>query len=124
AERAGLVGVKPVEVADVPVQRAGERDHCVRIEPARGQHRRKGVEVRVPVRGDDFFGAHGDSVPMRRAVVVLALLAAGCGSTKTVTVTKTVTKIRTQTVSASGATGPSAHFIPSVARGLRTDAVA
>ena len=61
---------------------------------------------------------------MRRAVVVLALLAAGCGSTKTVTVTKTVTKIRTQTVSASGATGPSAHFIPSVARGLRTDAVA
>ena len=63
-DRAELVRVQAVEVADVPVQRAGERDHRVRIEPTRGQHRREGVEVRVAVRGDDFFGAHAHSVPV------------------------------------------------------------
>src|SRR6266852_9649377 len=33
--------------SDLPVQRAGERDHGVRIEPARREHRREGVEVGV-----------------------------------------------------------------------------
>jgi hypothetical protein len=61
---------------------------------------------------------------MRRAVVLLALLAAGCGSTKTLTVTKTIAKVRTQTITASGASGPSAHVIPRVVGALRMDAVA
>ena len=48
-----LVRVQPVEVADVPVQRAGERDDRAREQAARGQHRGERVEVGVRVRGDD-----------------------------------------------------------------------
>src|SRR5205807_5254739 len=46
-------------------------------EPARGQHRREGVEVRVPVCGDDFLGAHEVIVPVRRTVVLLRRCRAG-----------------------------------------------
>jgi hypothetical protein len=53
-----LVGVETVEVADVAVQRRGQRDRRVRVQPARGQLRRERVEVRVRVRGDDGLGLH------------------------------------------------------------------
>jgi hypothetical protein len=51
---------------------------------------------------------------MRRAAVLLAVLAAGCGATKTVVVTKTVRTIRTRTVTTAIQQG-FPHNIPRVA---------
>jgi hypothetical protein len=53
-----LVGVQPHEVADVAVERPGQRDDRAGVEPARGELRRERVEVGVPVRGDHGLGAH------------------------------------------------------------------
>ena len=44
-----LVRVEAGELAHVAVERAREADDGVRVEPARGQHRRERVEVGVPV---------------------------------------------------------------------------
>ena len=49
-----LLRVQAVEVADVAVQRPGERDDGIRIEPPRGQHGRERVEIGVPVGDDDL----------------------------------------------------------------------
>jgi hypothetical protein len=51
-----VVGVQPVELPDVPVQGAGERDRRAGVEPACGQHRPESVEVRVRVGDDDVHG--------------------------------------------------------------------
>ncbi len=48
-----LVGVEPVELAHVAVERPREGDDRPGVEPARGQHGRERVEVRVRVRDDD-----------------------------------------------------------------------
>ena len=53
-----LVGVEAVELADVSVERAGNRDDGRRVQPPGGQHRREGIEVGVPVGGDDFGRFH------------------------------------------------------------------
>ena len=49
-----LLGMQAVEVADVSVQRSGEGNHGIRIEPPCGQHGRKGVEIGVGVADDDL----------------------------------------------------------------------
>jgi len=59
---------------------------------------------------------------MRGAVVLLALLATGCGMTKTVTVTHTVTTTRTRTVTTAIA-GGYAHHVPRTAYALDLSAV-
>ncbi len=51
-----LVRVQAVEVAHVPVQRAGEGDHGPGKEPASSKHGREGVEVGVRVGRDDVHG--------------------------------------------------------------------
>ncbi len=66
-DRAELVGVQAVEVADVPVQRT-DRDDRARIEPARGEHRRECVEIGVPVSGDDLLGPHDGTILPRSGV--------------------------------------------------------
>jgi hypothetical protein len=48
-----LVGVQAVKLADVAVERAGEADDRVRIEPLGGQRGREAVEIGVAVRDDD-----------------------------------------------------------------------
>jgi hypothetical protein len=53
-----LVRVQAVELTDVPVQRARQADDGARIKVTRGQHRRKGVEIRVRVSRDDCFCTH------------------------------------------------------------------
>ncbi len=52
-----FVGMEPVEVADVPVQAPDGHDG-VGVQQPRSQHRTEPVEVGVPVRRDDLFGAH------------------------------------------------------------------
>ena len=56
-DRAELLGVQPIEVADIPVQRA-DGDDGARIQQARSEHRPERVEVRAPVCRDDLLGAH------------------------------------------------------------------
>ncbi len=56
-DRAELVRVQPVEVTNVPVQRA-DGDDGARVEKARSEHRSERVEVGVPVRRDDLLGSH------------------------------------------------------------------
>ena len=56
-DRVELLGVQPIEVADVPVQRA-DGDDGARVQQARGEHRPERVEVRVPMCRDDLLGAH------------------------------------------------------------------
>ena len=51
-----LVGVQPVELPHVPVQRAGQRDRRARVQPPGGEHGPERVEVRVRVGDDDVHG--------------------------------------------------------------------
>jgi hypothetical protein len=61
-----LLGVQARKLAHVAVQRAGETDDRVRIEQARGQRRREGVEVGVPMGRDHGLGPHEPILPARR----------------------------------------------------------
>ena len=54
-----LVRVQAVELADVPVQRARQRNDGAAVEPPAGQHRRERVEVGVRVARDDVHGVNG-----------------------------------------------------------------
>ena len=58
-----LLSVQAVEVANVPVQRAGERDDGAGIEPARRQHGGECVEIGVRVRDDDVHATKVRPVP-------------------------------------------------------------
>ena len=52
-----LLRVQAVEVAHVAVERSGERDDGIRVEPPRGQHGRERVEIGVRVGDDDLHAA-------------------------------------------------------------------
>ena len=53
-----LVRVQAVELADIAVQRALDRDDRVRIEPPSGEQRGERIEIRVRVSGDDLGCLH------------------------------------------------------------------
>ena len=55
---AELVRVQAVELAHVPVERTGQAADRLGIQATRGEHRREGVEVGVPVGRDDGVGLH------------------------------------------------------------------
>src|SRR5256714_12299725 len=57
-DRAQLVRMEARELPNVAVQRAGEADDGLRVQPPCSEHGRKSVEIRVPVCGDDLFGTH------------------------------------------------------------------
>jgi len=52
-----LLRVQAVKVAYVAVERSGERDDGIRVEPPRGQHGRERVEIGVRVGDDDLHAA-------------------------------------------------------------------
>jgi hypothetical protein len=69
-----LVGVEPVELAHVSVERPGDARDGARVQPPGGEHRRESVEVGVAMCGDDVLSAHlGSIVPVARGRIVTPL---------------------------------------------------
>src|SRR6185312_14004751 len=70
-----LVGVQAVELANVPVERAGDADDSLRIKAPGSQHRRERVEIGVRVGCDDGLGPHPHIVAQSAAIASISTFA-------------------------------------------------